>query len=148
MKKLLYGLIFVGCLMMSGCSTKETVQTTELAEYVQELTGVQVTDICKEETGEVTFTSSADIAHICLTLQDGGLSIVQQRIEDVGKSAIYDEIMVPYCEGHELAKKLKEENIICWYCFYMDGKGRVKTRPAEIYLSTDENGQAYLYLLG
>ena len=145
-------------MILEGCSmsifenwnlfNKQRVVTTDLAQYVQDLTGLTIDDLCEAESGDIEKDSSGDYANICLKLKDGGIEVMQERLETAGITPLSGTFTIPSYEDHEIAKKLKQEELVSCYPFYFDGKGRAKTRSAELYLTRDGEGGEYLYFFG
>lgn len=102
--------LLIVAIVSEGCSMsifngwnpfrKDSVVTENLAIYVQDLTGLQVEDLCEEESGEITRSSSRDSVRICLKLKKGGIEEVQKRMEELGKAPGEDNITIPGYSGH------------------------------------------------
>ena len=158
------GLILAGIIVAAVCAAgaggdremsildrlfnREREQTTDLTEYVEAVTGVQINDVSIEESGHVELSSDEEYAYICLKLDEGGTAVISERMDEAGKMQIKEAIPVPGYNGNEQARKLKEETIIARYSLFADGKGAARTRSMELYLTKDENGEEYLYLFG
>lgn len=134
---------------LAGCTRNATIDT-ELAEYVHEVIGIEVEDLCIEEFGEVKSGKGDEkTASICLIFEKGGLEKIRSRIEDAGMEPV-DEIDMIFCdrENDPVSLKFKSETAVvkAEYLFLLDGFNGAKTRTVGVYLTTDNEGNECLYM--
>lgn len=134
---------------LAGCARHATIDT-DLAEYVHEVTGIEVEDLCIEEFGEVKAGKGDEkTASICLILEKGGLEKARSCIEDAGKDPVEEIDMISYePENDPVFLKFKNETaeVKAEYWFLLDGFNGAKTRTVFVYLTTDNEGNECLYM--
>ena len=121
-----------------------------MVDYVEEITGLQLRDLYVMAEGEIEIDNDhgySEYAYIRISLFDGASDTIEERLAEQGGD--FDEVTdIPgYCD-HEIAQMLKSEDCekVCY--FFDDGWNGAKTRSMEMYLSTDEDGNEYLYFFG
>lgn len=118
-----------------------------LSEYVEEQTGFNLSGMKKTEEGEVMSSFNREFGIVCVTLKKGSIDSISGQARKMGK--LPDRINgIPSCGGHGLPKKLREEDIMVHYTFYRNGNADGDPEYADVYLSTDENGEEHLYCFG
>lgn len=134
---------------LAGCARSVGIDT-ELAEYVHEVIGIEVEDLCIEEFGEVkTGKGDEKTASICLILEKGGLEKIRSRIEDAGKDPVEEvDLVFGDRENDPVSLRFKNETAVikAEYRFLLGGFNGAKSRTVGVYLTTDNNGNECLYM--
>lgn len=122
----------------------------DLVDYVAEITDIELGDLYYMAEGEVEIDYSegySEFAYIRISLFNGATETIEERFAERDRE-IKEVNSIPGYEDHEIAQLLKSENCIGVYYFFDDGWNGAKTRSMEMYLTTDDEGNEYLYFFG
>lgn len=152
-KFLIIGIIlFIICIicLISYFLTHKII-TKDLTDYVEKTINIELSDVATGEDGKVVVDPSEEFAYICISLKKGSIEKVKARL-DVEDNGIFPT-KNGFTSMYDLRwLKLQNENTVCIYNTWTEGKtflGRTqKTRDMYIYLSTDNEGNEFLYLFG
>jgi hypothetical protein len=95
----------------------------DLVTYAENIVGVKLRDICVEATyptetmGEVEITNAEEFASICLTLKEGSLETLLERLKESGKEPIPEGYTQSELNINDIANKMKSEKMLYWYSF-------------------------------
>lgn len=142
--------------LLTGC--EKTVTNIDFIAYSEDITGIELKDICSNDMGEVRTSSSEEFAYIRLTLNDESVDILKERLQVAGREPIQGPNEFNRdIRGDEYATKIKDkiknETIQAWYPFFKSGKGneitgKAMTRPIEMIITNDSDGNGFVYLIG
>ena len=152
---LVIGVVTLGsALFLTSWIRDRTTETEEegwdLVDYVAEITDIELGDLyCKAE-GEVEIDYSegySEFAYIRISLFNGATETIEERFAERGRE-MREAVHTPSQDDYGIAQILSTENCIGVYGFFDDGWNGAKTRSMEMYLTTDDEGNEYLYFFG
>ena len=151
-KALIISILFIVCivgLMFYFLSHK--IITKDLTDYVEKTINIELSDVATGEDGKVVVDPSEEFAYICISLEKGSIEKIKARLDIEGNGIFPTE--QGFTSMYDLRwNKLQTENINYIYNTFTEGKtsirGTQKTRDMYIYLSTDNEGNEFLYLFG
>lgn len=121
----------------------------DLCAYTENLLKIEWNSCIESATGDVKIEmGEEEWANIRLEVKRGYeedmLNIVRDRF---GKPLDLSHTIVPGYQGHEFATEIKNRDIQYLFETSLEGK-RAKTRNIMIYVTYDEKGQMYIYIMG
>lgn len=151
-KALIISILFIVCivgLMFYFLSHK--IITKDLTDYVEKTINIELSDVATGEDGKVVVDPGEEFAYICISLEKGSIEKIKARLDIEGNGIFPTE--QGFTSMYDLRwNKLQTENINYIYNTFTEGKtsirGTQKTRDMYIYLSTDNEGNEFLYLFG
>lgn len=151
-KALIISILFIVCivgLMFYFLSHK--IITKDLTDYVEKTINIELSDVATREDGKVVVDPGEEFAYICISLEKGSIEKIKARLDIEGNGIFPTE--QGFTSMYDLRwNKLQTENINYIYNTFTEGKtsirGTQKTRDMYIYLSTDNEGNEFLYLFG
>lgn len=151
-KALIISILFIVCivgLMFYFLSHK--IITKDLTDYVEKTINIELSDVATGEDGKVVVDPGEEFAYICISLEKGSIEKIKARLDVEGNGIFPTE--QGFTSMYDLRwNKLQTENINYIYNTFTEGKtsirGTQKTRDMYIYLSTDNEGNEFLYLFG
>ena len=152
-KFLIIGIIlFIICIicLISYFLTHKII-TKDLTDYVEKTINIELSDVATGEDGKVVVDPGEEFAYICISLEKGSIEKIKARLDIEGNGIFPTE--QGFTSMYDLRwNKLQTENINYIYNTFTEGKtsirGTQKTRDMYIYLSTDNEGNEFLYLFG
>ena len=113
---------------------------------VLEEIGISISDLVKEEEGEITENQYAYLRF--LIREDGEEELRERLTRSCGEPEDIPADQLPGYMGHEIAAKMKSEELSGVWFYFGAGEGTKKTRSAELYLTKDGQGSIHLYFFG
>lgn len=89
----------------------------------------------------------SEFAYIRISLFNGATETIEERFAEKDRE-MREAVHTPSQDDYGIAQMLSTENCIGVYGFFDDGWNGAKTRSMEMYLTTDDEGNEYLYFFG
>ena len=151
-KTIIICILFIVCIVgLVFYFLSHKIITKDLTNYVEKTINIELSDVATGEDGKVVVDPGEEFAYICISLEKGSIEKVKARLDVEGNGIFPSE--QGWNSMYDLRwNKLQNENINCIYNTFAEGKtsirGKQKTRDMYIYLSTDNEGNEFLYLFG
>lgn len=120
----------------------------KLIQYFEKTLNVKISDVCISADGEVEKSLfKEEFAYICIEIDKSEIETVKERLRDSHLYEYSGNMKIPSGGFHVLAQKLNNESVESEFAYMTSGKF-AKTRDVSVYISTDSEDRAYIYMFG